>query len=114
GCSFPGCGRAPEWCERHHIKDWARGGLTDLNNLTLLCRWHHHNFAQRGWTCRIRDDGLPEWIPPKWVDREQKPLQNSRIIAHLIVGKGRQSGRSEHSRRRPPTPAPCAQPEPAA
>ncbi|MET1004807.1 MAG: DUF222 domain-containing protein [Propionibacteriaceae bacterium] len=93
GCSFPGCGRTPEWCERHHIKDWARGGLTDLNNLTLLCRWHHHNFAQRGWQCRMRDDGLPEWIPPKWVDREQKPLQNSRVIAHLTADKQRRNAR---------------------
>ena len=38
GCSFPGCDAPPEWCERHHILSWAEGGLTDLNNLTLLCR----------------------------------------------------------------------------
>ena len=37
GCSFPGCDIPPEWCERHHILSWAEGGLTDLNNLTLLC-----------------------------------------------------------------------------
>ena len=24
GCSFPGCDRAPEWCERHHIVPWIR------------------------------------------------------------------------------------------
>ena len=53
GCSFPGCDRSPEWCERHHVVAWIDGGTTDLNNLTLLCRFHHHNFASRGWTCRI-------------------------------------------------------------
>ena len=35
---FPGCDRAPEWSERHHIIPWIEGGPTDLNNLTLLCR----------------------------------------------------------------------------
>ena len=80
GCSFPGCDRPPEWTERHHIKAWAEGGKTDLDNLTLLCAYHHHNFASRGWTCRMID-GLPAWIPPRWVDREQRPLRHARITA---------------------------------
>ena len=80
GCSFPGCDRPPEWCERHHIVEWAQGGRTDLDNLTLLCAYHHHNFASRGWTCRMID-GLPAWIPPRWVDREQRPLRHARITA---------------------------------
>ena len=36
GCSFPGCTHPPQWCDRHHILDWILGGLTDLDNLTLL------------------------------------------------------------------------------
>jgi hypothetical protein len=55
------------------------GGNTDLNNLTLLCRYHHTHFLQKGWTCRINPDGLPEWTPPKWVDAEQHPHTNTRI-----------------------------------
>jgi len=81
GCSFPGCDRAPEWCERHHIIPWVDGGETNLNNLTLLCRYHHHNFATRGWTGQINPDGIPEWRPPRSVDRNQKPLTNTRITA---------------------------------
>ena len=69
GCSFPGCDIPPEWCERHHILSWADGGLTDLNNLTLLCAYHHHNFLAKGWECRINEHGLPEWIPPWYIDR---------------------------------------------
>lgn len=83
GCSFPGCGQPPEWCERHHIVAWIDGGLTDLDNLTLLCRYHHHNFASRGWRCHISSDGLPEWRPPRWLDPEQRPLINSRIAGQL-------------------------------
>ncbi|WP_375424148.1 DUF222 domain-containing protein [uncultured Friedmanniella sp.] len=81
GCSFPGCDRPPEWCERHHIRAWIDGGLTDLDNLTLLCAYHHHHFAARGWTCRLNPDRLPEWVPPRHVDRHQKPIIDRRILA---------------------------------
>ena len=80
GCSFPGCDKPPEWTERHHIKAWAEGGKTDLDNLTLLCAYHHHNFASRGWAC-LMIDSLPAWVPPKWVDRERRPLRHARITA---------------------------------
>ena len=79
GCSFPGCDVAPQWCERHHVIAWYDGGTTNLGNLTLVCSYHHHQFAQRGWQCRINTDGLPVWIPPKWIDRQQRPILNARI-----------------------------------
>lgn len=80
GCSFPGCDRPPELCERHHVIAWIDGGMTDLNNLTLLCRYHHHQFAGHGWTAVINVDGLPEWTPPAWIDRLRRPLMNARIV----------------------------------
>jgi hypothetical protein len=93
GCSFPDCDRPPEYCERHHVREWIDGGPTDLSNLTLLCRYHHHNFASRGWTCRINADGLPEWRHPPWLDRQQRPLVNSRIAAHLGEWRNRRTRR---------------------
>ncbi len=81
GCSFPGCAHSAEYCERHHVVPWIDGGATDLDNLTLLCVYHHHNFLSRGWTVRINERGLPEWLPPRWVDPERKPMINRRIRA---------------------------------
>ncbi len=81
GCSFPGCAHPADYCERHHIVPWIDGGKTDLDNLTLLCVYHHHNFLQRGWTVTMNEHGLPEWRPPTWVDPQQKPLINRRIRA---------------------------------
>jgi hypothetical protein len=78
-CSFPGCTYPAAWCDRHHVLDWILGGLTDLDNLTLLCRYHHTHFLQKGWTCRINADGLPEWIPPRWIDQDQRSHINTRI-----------------------------------
>ncbi len=79
GCSFPGCTHPPSWCDRHHIRDWIDGGPTDLDNMTLLCRYHHTHFLQKGWTCQINNDRLPEWIPPRWIDPAQRPQLNTRI-----------------------------------
>lgn len=84
GCSFPGCAHPPEWCDRHHIKEWISGGATSVSNLTLLCRYHHGNFVSHGWTCRMNAGGLPEWIPPRWLDREQRPLVNQRISGRQL------------------------------
>ena len=63
---------------------WIDGGPTDLNNLTLLVPYHHHNFLAQGWDCPINADGLPEWRPPWWIDR-QKPLINTRIRGTLAA-----------------------------
>lgn len=77
-CTFPGCEHPPQWCERHHVLDWQRGGRTDIANVTLLCKYHHRRFSDHGWSCRMIE-GLPHWIPPRWVDREQKPILNQRL-----------------------------------
>jgi hypothetical protein len=82
GCSFPGCDRPPEWCQRHHVVGWAEGGRTDLDNLTLICGYHHRHFEAEGWSCRLVE-GLPTWIPPHWIDRERRPRRNHRITHEL-------------------------------
>ncbi len=82
GCTFPGCRRPPQWCQRHHVKEWLRDdGDTDLDNLVLLCAYHHHSFEHWGWQVQMRD-GMPWWTPPATIDPEQKPVQNT---AHLVV-----------------------------
>ena len=57
-CQFPGCDQPPPVCEAHHLTPWARGGRTSLDNLALLCRFHHliavHHW---GWTLTRSRDG---------------------------------------------------------
>jgi hypothetical protein len=78
GCTFPGCDKPPEWCQRHHITAWADGGRTDLDNLTLLCGHHHREFDRTGWTCHMTD-GHPHWTPPAWIDPTRTPRRNHHI-----------------------------------
>ena len=47
-CVVRGCHRAPVDCDAHHVVHWADGGSTDLDNLVLLCRQHHHDHHDRG------------------------------------------------------------------
>jgi hypothetical protein len=53
GCRFPGCGRRG-WVHGHHIRHWADGGPTNLDNLVLLCGFHHRFLHEADWT--IEDD----------------------------------------------------------
>lgn len=47
GCVVNGCRRRPAQCAAHHVRHWADGGLTDLDNLVLLCHQHHHDHHDR-------------------------------------------------------------------
>jgi hypothetical protein len=75
GCAFPGCTSPPEWTERHHVIPWRHGGQTNLNNLCLLCDFHHDRIDTGGWTITIRDN-VPWFVPPTWLDPEQTPRRN--------------------------------------
>jgi hypothetical protein len=76
GCAHPDCDRPPRWTDAHHLLSWADGGGTSLDNLVLLCR-HHHRLVHAGeWGVRLGADQLPEFIPPRWLDSEQRPRRN--------------------------------------
>jgi hypothetical protein len=57
GCAYPGCSRTAAFCDAHHIRHWADGGPTDLDNLVLLCRHHHRTLHRGHWQIRI-----PDWV----------------------------------------------------
>jgi len=91
GCRFPGC--TSRICDAHQLRHWADGGETKLDNLVLLCRWHHRRVHEDGWRIERAGDGgvrfrrpdgrgLPE-VPPRpefaadavqALEREQRGL----------------------------------------
>ena len=56
GCRFPGC-PATHRLHGHHVKHWANGGETSLDNLILLCPTHHRLVHEGGFDVRRLDDG---------------------------------------------------------
>jgi hypothetical protein len=62
-CTFPGCG-ARRFTQAHHILWWERGGATDLDNLLLVCSFHHKLVHEHGWAVRWEGDGPALWFRP--------------------------------------------------
>jgi hypothetical protein len=48
-CTHPAC-ESRAGLEAHHVQHWLYGGRTDLDNLTLLCRRHHHAHHDGGFS----------------------------------------------------------------
>lgn len=68
GCTFPGCGARPRWCDVHHVVPWPEGPTTSAN-LTTLCRLHHGYVHRHGWTVVLTGDGWTRWTSPGGTTR---------------------------------------------
>ncbi|MGH2954984.1 MAG: DUF222 domain-containing protein [Solirubrobacterales bacterium] len=62
-CQFPGCERW-RFVDAHHIKHWAHGGETTLENLTLLCRHHHRLVHEGGFSVERDESGVLHFRRP--------------------------------------------------
>jgi hypothetical protein len=60
-CRFPGCG-ARRYTQAHHVVWWDRGGRTDLDNLILICSFHHRLVHEYGWTVHRDPEGTVRWF----------------------------------------------------
>jgi hypothetical protein len=47
GCRFPGCG-SRRFLHGHHVRHWMHGGATAIDNLVLLCGFHHRLVHEEG------------------------------------------------------------------
>jgi hypothetical protein len=77
GCRFPGCGLA--LCDAHHVRHWAEGGETSLENTLLLYRHHHRLVHEEGFQVKLSASGEPEFRRP-----DGQPL----LEAPPAVGEG--------------------------
>ena len=56
GCAFPGCTHT-RFVDAHHIRHWADGGETSLENTMLLCNAHHRLVHEGGYAIRRDHQG---------------------------------------------------------
>lgn len=65
-CRVPGCGlRARK--EIHHLHHRGHGGTNELDNLLLVCGYHHHRLHEGGWQAERLDDGTIKFTLPNGV-----------------------------------------------
>jgi hypothetical protein len=64
GCVWPGCERPSSWTNPHHLLFWGHGGVTDVDNLVLLCYRHHWSVHEGGWQVVRTATGRVLAIPP--------------------------------------------------
>jgi Domain of unknown function (DUF222)/HNH endonuclease len=64
GCVWPGCERPASWTTAHHVRHWAQGGATELDNLVQICHRHHWSLHEGGWQVVRTEDREVLAIPP--------------------------------------------------
>lgn len=78
-CRFPGCG-ARQFTQPHHIRWWEHGGGTDLDNLLLICTFHHKLVHEHGWGVRREADGTARWFRPDGTPYRAGPAPPSNRV----------------------------------
>jgi hypothetical protein len=65
-CEWPGCRKRPAACDVHHLRHKSQGGVTSVNNCSLLCQFHHDVCIHRwGWRLVLHPDGTTTAYGPK-------------------------------------------------
>ena len=96
GCRYPGCTQH-FWTDAHHVRHWAAGGETKLENLITLCRFHHSQLHKDVYEIEVKDqdfvfinqdkEEIPRSIHPQFPvaeadDRVQSMLKDQ---AHIGI-----------------------------
>ena len=88
GCVHPGCSRTAAYSDAHHVRHWADGGTTSVDNMVLLCRHHHRTLHQGLWSLRP-DEGQPGrfwatsagWDRPAQTAADRAPTFGRSIVS---------------------------------
>lgn len=62
-CVFPGCRMPASDCDLDHNQAWSKGGPTEVENLSPLCR-HDHVIRHGGWAIKQPRPGIYQWTSP--------------------------------------------------
>jgi hypothetical protein len=82
-CVFAGCDALPAWCDIHHVRHWAHGGSTSVENSALLCERHHTACHEGGFRVH-RARGTPTWH----TYRPDGTRIDSRAGPTVLTGRG--------------------------
>ena len=78
-CRFPGCDRS-KWLQVHHQQHWADGGPTDLDNLILLCWFHHRFLHEHRWHITGNPNHRIVFRKPDWTPYPAMPSRDLELV----------------------------------
>ena len=78
-CRFPNCDRPARSCDAHHVQWFSNGGVTNLENLVLMCRRHHRLLHKGKWRAKLNDYGGLEVTGPDGTTRITAPGRGPRL-----------------------------------
>ena len=94
GCRFPGCDSRTR-THAHHVTPWAEGGETAMDNLVLLCPFHHRAVHEGGWQVEMDEWGVPRFLNPL---RTPVPVVPASPDIGALVPRGAATARPMSSR----------------
>ena len=86
-CRYPGCAQTRH-LDAHHVVPWAAGGATDLENLILLCRFHHTAVHEGGVTITETPGGWQFTLPD---GSHPRTWQTADTLTGLLAGHARRT-----------------------
>ena len=93
-CQYPGC-HSTRHLKAHHRVPWIAGGRTDLDNLILLCQWHHTAVHEGAVTIAEGSDG---WVFTKPDGQPCQPCVSDQNLAWHLDFALRQQQQAQHDR----------------
>jgi len=93
-CQFPGCDQTRH-LDAHHRISWAAGGPTDLDNLLLLCSWHHTAVHEGGMTIHRTSGGRTRWRFGMPDGTPHRPWWDADTLSRMLAEQS--TVRAEHS-----------------
>jgi hypothetical protein len=93
-CRYPGC-QCRQYTDAHHVKHWADGGETSLDNLMTLCRYHHRALHRGEFTVDrdlvfrdVKGNALPETVTPAYAGDPNYDAASAPMLTVQKVTKG--------------------------
>jgi hypothetical protein len=91
-CQFAGCSHT-RYLHAHHVQHWLYGGPTDIDNLVLICSFHHTLIHEQGYRihhdghtwCVLRPDGTPVRPPEEPLSGRAERLVELHTSARLRI-----------------------------
>jgi len=85
GCRFADCGRT-RGLHAHHIVHFAHGGPTTIENLVMLCPYHHRLVHDGGWRILLDGQLRMRFIRPDGIPLNHRPVPLRESVRERLFG----------------------------